>query len=239
MLATRAPAKAPGYRSLVDPYFAAAGAAWDAGPKAGEWIAPLLAEFGATLGHAVPGGYASYAVVPIADDDRGRQDHAVLDAVLASLAPSTGEQLVHVGLWEGWGWLYDHGDDPRTAPGMGAFGLVVSDGVWTSDAESTRAAVDAMARKRVARPDAAPLELPHRRYFLWSGPLASATALRHAGDIPSLIWPDDRAWFVGAPIYTRELALGGDAPTVGAVVDALSARGARTASRDEVLDIDD
>src|SRR4051812_32182998 len=53
----------------------------------------------------------------------------------------------------------------------------------------------AEARERVAAgsvecPDAQPLELPHRRYYLWTGPLRSVTALRDMWeDPPSLVWP--------------------------------------------------
>ena len=27
---------------------------------------------------------------------------------------------------------------------------------------------------------------------------------------PSLIWPTDRAWFIGIPIYTAEIAIGAE-----------------------------
>lgn len=211
----------------------AAGAAWDAGPAAGEWIGPLLDEFGPTLGHAVPSGYEAYAVVPIPSGDEiaSRQDYRVFEALVEVLAPFTGEQVVHTAFWEGWGWLYNHGEDPRTALGMGVF-------VFGSHDEMALAeATEAMARRRVARPDVPPLALPGRKYFLWSGPLRSAAALRHTGDIPSLVWPEDRSWFIGAPIYTAEIAVGADAQIIQAVLDAPSL-GARRAERGDVLEGD-
>lgn len=220
----------------MDECLTAAGASWDLGPAAGAWIGPLLDEFGATLGHAVPAGYEAYAVVPIpwGDELPERQDYPVLEVLIAQLAPVTGTQVVHTALWEGWGWLHDRDQDPRTAPGSAAF-------VISHDEAALRHAQEAMARNRVARPHAAPLMLPARNYFLWSGPISSVAALRHNGDIPSLIWPEDRSWFIGAPEYTTEIAIGADERILRTVLDApaLRARGARRAERDELLQVDD
>jgi hypothetical protein len=220
----------------MDEYFTAAGASWDSEPTAGEWIGPLLDVFGATLGHAVPVGYEAYAVVPIpwGDEMPERHDYPVLEDLIEQLAPFTGAQIVHTALWEGWGWLYDRDQDPRTAPGSAAF-------AFPHDETALSHAQETMGRRRVARPDAAPLMLPQRNYFLWSGPLSSVAALRHNGDIPSLIWPEDRSWFIGAPIYTREIAVGADGRIIRAVLDAprLHALGVRRAKRDEVLQGDD
>jgi hypothetical protein len=62
---------------------------------------------------------------------------------------------------------------------------------------------------------------------------------RHQADSrPSLIWPDVRSWFIGAPIYTNEIAVAGPTGVIDAVLaDPLLL--ARTATRDEELDIDD
>lgn len=220
----------------MDEYLTAAGASWDPEPTGGEWIGSLLDFFGRTLGHAVPAGYEAYAVIPIpwGAEMPERQDYPVLEALIQQLAPFTGAQIVHTALWEGWGWLYDRDQDPRTAPGSAAF-------AFPHDEAVLRQAQESMARRRVARPYAAPLMLPERNYFLWSGPLSSVAALRHNGDIPSLIWPEDRSWFIGAPIYTSEIAVGADERIIRAVLDApgLHALGARRAKPDEVLQGDD
>lgn len=243
---------------VVSPHLAAAGAAWDAGPEAGAWIAARLGPLGASVGDAVPHGYAAYAVVPLDrpddDGDDAPTDLDTLDALLDVLAPLTGDQPVHTGIWEGWGWLYDHGDDPRTARGMAALVAGRPPGRWRLGrwrlgrrARTERAAHDAalaearerMAAERVERPAAAPLELPHRRYYLWTGPLRSATALRRQPSCPpSLVWPQDRSWFVGIPIYTREIAVGGTTATVAAVLadPRLRARPAMPATELDIRD---
>lgn len=231
----------------ASPHLAAAGAVWDDGPEAGLWIADRLAPFGDSVGHAVPLGYEAYAVAPLWPDEHANADRGCLpmiEAVLDVLERFTGDQPVHCGMWDGWGWWYSRGQDPRTAPGMGAINLV-----WAEDAaEPSQEEIDrtrADARERLAidcvqRPDVEPLTLPERHYYyLWTGPLRSVTAFHHEPqDPPSLIWPEDRAWFVGAPIYTNEIAIAGTSE----IIDALFADPRLNAARatpDDALDTDD
>jgi hypothetical protein len=230
--------------TVVSPHLAAAGAAWDQGPDAGGWIADQLAPFGPSVGHAVPLGYSAYAVVPMSPDDEpvDCRCHAPLEALLDVLGPFTGDQPVHCGMWEGWGWWYDTGSDPRTAAGMAVSIAWLEGEERPAQEEIDRALADAreeLAAERVERPDAEPLDLPYRRYYLWTGPLRSATAFRHQPhDPPTLIWPEDRSWFVGVPIYTNEIAVAGTTAVVEAVV-ADTRLSARRATPDDVLGIDD
>jgi hypothetical protein len=197
------------------------------------------------VGHAVPLGYAAYAVVPIPWDDDIDEVLApvtALEALLDVLEPFTGDQRVFSGIWPGFGWMYEAGLDPRTAPGMGAGVYWPQDGPRPTQEEVDRALAEAresMAAERVECPETPPLELPHRDYYVWSGPLGSALAFRHqAHSPPSLVWPGDRSWFVGAPIYTNEIAVAGANDVVDAVLgdDRLKAR---AATPDDELDIED
>lgn len=228
----------------ASPHLAAAGAAWDDGPQAGGWIANRLGPFGASVGHAVPLGYAAYAVAPLwpqDDSQAGRGGLPALEAVLDVLERFTGDQPVHSAMWDGWSWWYSPGADPRTAPGMGAqvFWSATDE---PSQEELADALADARARlavDRVQRPDVAPLELPERRYYVWTGPLTSVTALHHQPqDPPSLIWPEDRSWVVGVPIYTDEIAIAGTTEAIDAVLAEPRLKATR-ASPDDTLDIDD
>jgi hypothetical protein len=78
-----------GVVTVVSPDLLAAGAAWDDGPGAGSWIAERLGPFGGAVGHAVPLGYAGYAVVPIPfeDEDDSQTDSAavIVTGALASI----------------------------------------------------------------------------------------------------------------------------------------------------------
>lgn len=221
--------------SIVDmnKYLSAAGAEWDSGPEAGMWIGPLLDEFGESLGHAVPPIYGEYAVIPIPQDKDEVElyDFSVLESLVELLAVFTGDQAVHTALWEGWGYLYDHDQDPRTAARMITY---------TSGSGDLPPVPDWIVETRVARPNAAPLQLPHRNYYLWTGPLKSTLAIQIHGNIPSLIWPEDRSWFIGAPIYTDELAVGADERLIQAIIStpSMAEFGARRATRNDNLRID-
>jgi hypothetical protein len=210
--------------SVVSSHLTAVGAAWDDGPAAGRWIAKRLAPFGPSLGHAVPLGYPSYAIVPIplADDrDEAPGCFSTVEAALDVLDYLTQDQPVHSGVWDGWAWWYPTGSDPRTADGMGV-GVAWPDGDRPTQDEIDRTLGEAreqLVAIRVEQPDVEPLELPHRRYYLWTGPLRSALAFAdEAHDPPSLIWPEDRSWFVGVPIYTHEIAIAGGSPVIDAIL---------------------
>jgi hypothetical protein len=91
----------------------------------------------------------------------------------------------------------------------------------------------------VEYPDVAPLDLPNRRYYVWTGPLRSATAFdAWLHDPPSLVWPADRAWFVGIPIYTFEIAIAGSVAVVDAILGDPQLN-ARCVSTDYDLEGDD
>ncbi|WP_155891927.1 hypothetical protein [Conexibacter woesei] len=218
--------------------------AWEDGPEAGGWIAGLLGPFGPTVAGAVPRGHPAHAIVPVPrpDDDTPEDPGHVptLEALVGVLAPVTGHQQVHCAIWEGWSWWYPHGTDPRTAPGMGAGVLWSGDGEPTQE-ERERAlaqAREAMAAECMEAPDVRRLDLPYRAYYVWRGPLESITAFRdYPPNPPSLIWPEDRSWFVGIPIYSEDIAVAGSDALVDAVCAALPA--ARRAAPGDVLDIDD
>jgi hypothetical protein len=229
--------------TVVSQHLLAFGAEWDEGPQAGEWIADRLGPFGPSVGHAVPLGYPAYAIVPIQweeDDEDASAPSIALDALLDVLVPFTGDQSVHAGIWPGFGWMYETGGDPRANSGVGVFWSPDEPRPTQAEIDRTRAeGIEVVAAGRVERPDAESLDLPHRDYYLWTGPLRSALAFRHeTWSLPSLIWPDDRSWFVGAPIYTSELAVGASADVIDAVL-ADTRLLARTAAPDEILDIDD
>ncbi len=229
--------------SVVSQHLLAVGARWDEGPEAGAWIADRLGPPGPSVGHAVPLGYSAYAIVPIQwdeNDEDARAPVIALDALFDVLESFTGEQSVHAGVWPGFGWMYETGGDPRANAGVGVWWSPDEPRPPQAEIDRLRAeGVEAIAAERVEIPDAQPLLLPWREYFLWTGPLRSALAFRHhAWSPPSLIWPHDRSWFIGAPIYTNEIALAGPIDIIDAVLGDARLL-ARTTTPAEDLDIDD
>ena len=155
---------------------------------------------------------------------------AQTDALVAALARSTGDQPVHLALWTGHAFLYDHGTDPRASSGVAPLVGWPEDEPRPTPEEIERAVAEAwehLAPTLVERPAAPMLLLPHREYHLWTGTLADAGAFRDHEQPPNLWWPEDRSWFVGTEIDAAATYVGGS----DALVEALCADPALGASR--------
>jgi hypothetical protein len=166
--------------TVSSPHLDAAGATWTPGPAVGGWIAPQLGPFGPSVSHATPLGYEAYAVMPTVPHDDGEPEETLssLDPVLETLARFTDGQPVHTAMWDGWDWWYPTGTVPHPT-GIGVFWDPDGPRPSPEELERARAHVRAdVARDMVEIPDVAPLDLPHRRYYVWTGPLHSATAFR-------------------------------------------------------------
>ena len=184
---------------------------------------------------------------PPDEDPAGHPGAALgaLEALLDVLGPFTGEQPVHAGMWDGWGWWYDSGADPRTNAAMG-LGLA-----WpVGEPRPTQGEIDRLladtrehvAAELVERPD---LGRPQASEWvpipLVDGAAAAVSRdrFRHQPqDPPSLIWPEDRSWFVGAPIYTNGIAIAWREVVVDAAI-ADPRLSVRRVTVDDDLDIDD
>jgi hypothetical protein len=230
---------------IVSPHLVAVGARWEDGPAAGAWIADRLGPFGPSVSHAVPLGYPAYAIVPIPWDEDADEDLGpvtALDALLDVLEPFSAAQTVHSGIWPGFGWMYDRSEDARAVAGASLSFFGPEEGPRPTQDQLGRRRAEAaeqVAADLVEQPQTAPLELPYREYYLWAGPLRSALAFRqHPYSPPSLIWPEERSWFVGAPIYTNEFAIGGSRDVIDAILGDARLN-ARLATPDDELDGDD
>ena len=78
-------------------------------------------------------------------------------------------------------------------------------------------------RRRQGRPSpawaSAPrVELPHRKYFLYRGPIETPTKPLPVNQSPNLWWPDDRAWFVVTEVDYAWTYVGGSRAAIDAVL---------------------
>jgi hypothetical protein len=221
----------------------------------GDWIAPRLRGFGGRVNQVIPDGFAAYARVlhPALDEHRqpvpwaevcrrtGRTAHplmqwtsiagaewsrsdtlagpplvgcappAVLAAVLDVLRRFTPEACdCYHALWEGWGWLHSGGwafltsaDDPPSPASSGP--------------EPSGLAAEVLNGPR--------LELPHRRYVLFRGPLHAALRLGHQVTVnwfdpqsPSLLWPADRSWCLATEVDFDSTLIGGSPELIDAIL---------------------
>jgi len=68
-------------------------------------------------------------------------------------------------------------------------------------------------------------DLPHRRYFLLTGPVRAVTGFRVPGSStwhnPDLFWPDDRQWFVATDVDLWSLYIGGTTRFVDALASSV------------------
>ncbi|MFJ9173508.1 hypothetical protein [Streptomyces sp. NPDC102360] len=164
------------------------------------WVRDALPDFAAGMvGSLLPAGYERYVrVLHPAEDDADAGDgpgEGTLPGPLAAPLASILEGRTATpddcffGIWEGCGYFDD-----------GTVTAVLTSGTGTSSWQ-VRPAVDIA--------DAPRLELPHRGYAVFRGPVDSVTALAmavagEAGEsadvanalVPDLWWPADRSWFV-------------------------------------------
>ncbi len=135
------------------------------------------------------------------DTPPGQLDAAQLPTLLDVLAAHTergADAEVVAALWEGYGWIQGGSAVVRVTLGP--------DGTTTEHPPPAFPA-DVMAAPR--------LELPHRAYLLFRGPLAGVRPFFAAGDsgfwgqTPNLLWPADRTWCVATEIDLDSTVVGG------------------------------
>jgi hypothetical protein len=209
--------------------------------SAGSWIALRLGPFGGDVGSNVPWGFEGYARVlhPPREDEltswaevcsvTGNRAHALMqwgsitsrpwgggEPERGNLPPdnlgrlcdvlarhSPGDAPCYFGVWEGYGW-----GDVRSASS-----------ITFSVAGPSTVLPPPQAGPRVLPPElinGPRLRLPHRDYFLFTGPLRAALDLGEWPDpdwfipqSPNLIWPQDRSWYVASEIDFDSTLVGG------------------------------
>lgn len=179
---------------------------WDSDGRAAERIGERLGEFG-TVGGNVPLGYESYVSIPNSADPGYASDGTIdlsdgperLEQLLDVLLPPGTEQTLHCALWNGYGFLYDHGTDPNASRGSGMLASVSGE------------PMPVQHDRLVERAEQVHLSLPHRDHHLWSGPREVASALLDHLQSPTIMFPADRSWFLNSDLDSARTEIGGPA----------------------------
>jgi hypothetical protein len=196
------------------------------GAAAGAWIEPRLGgEFGAvTL--QVPKGYEAYARIfhPIGDYG-GKPMRWAEVAKLVARTPHREMQWEELAVgthWYGEGPLTEGMDffdldalceilSARTAdPSDCYFGLSTSRG-WLDSFPASQ-----YGRRLLGLP-------PDRFHIVLAGPLAAVGQITRDGkwrDVPNLIWPADRSWFVVSEVDFDSTLVGGSVELIKAIVES-------------------
>jgi hypothetical protein len=169
----------------------------------------------------VPSGFEAYARVGLPEWEEPPPEnglpHEVLSALCDIVAAHGSTEDCWFAVWEGYGWLH----------GGGFFLLSAPPDVSVDQAELE-------ARRAAASQPAFPVEvlggpklqLPHREYLVFHGPLATALTLGRQslfGDFqrrsPDLLWPADRSWFIATDVDLPFSYVGGTERLIADVIE--------------------
>jgi hypothetical protein len=181
-----------------------------------EWIAGTR-QPGWTVGALVPNQYPLVLRVRAPDPNDGDWWSAYRD--LLGVVAAVGEQHTSTpdrawfAVWEGHGFA-----NGRTRIAMQG---PLDDSMREALARERSRLRDEDERRnasiRTALSEVPQFELPHRVYYLLTGPVAAATQLQDPEDLhetgwrrPDLFWPDDRRWFVATDVDFWSFYIGGD-----------------------------
>ncbi|MGI9120608.1 MAG: hypothetical protein ACR2G7_10910 [Acidimicrobiales bacterium] len=192
---------------------------WSQEVSQADWIVQRLHDFAVDVGSVIPDGLPAYVRIEHGDARAGGSLSPEETVALVSLlAPVTAPDRCWFCLWEGFGWIRGGRamvrlERPsRLRRGLRRLRLV---GLCWDPAGSPMGAVppDVLAGPHV--------ELPHRSYLLYRGPVATATAwLGHPyRQSPNLWWAADRTWVVASEIDLDWTCVGGPVALIRRILD--------------------
>lgn len=158
--------------------------------------------------------------------DQGRLPLDQLAAVSGLLAQHTGTPSDSVvGIWAGWGELH-----PGTGMKVLTFTRIGDESAEDAQREAEQALLDAVSDGVARAAGVGPtLELPGREYVLLAADVRELTDESWAqaagigwryryGPTPNILWPADRAWFLGSEIDFDSTLVGGTRALIEAIV---------------------
>lgn len=152
--------------------------------------------------HAINGPRVSVSEVAVAPPEPGNLESDLLKVLCAALAAHTSTaDSCWFCLWDGYGWLHETGVSTMESRPIGTFVPPPSTLAGARDPAFLPPV------PRAAVPNAPRVNLPHRDYLLFEGPLEAAIELGwimpgggFVPQSPNLFWPHDHAWCVASEI---------------------------------------
>jgi hypothetical protein len=189
------------------------------------WMAPRLMSFASGVGALVPTGFEAYARV--LHPARGEDGSPVRWAAIAAWSGATMHGLAQ----------FESIARPcvAAAAALRPRPFVAAPETGNLELESLAAVCDVLGRHTANRnhctlgvwegygatsPPSTTLELPERRHLLFTGPLSAAGGLGwlYGGSFgprsPSIMWPDDRIWFLATDVDLDSTYVGGTAALI-------------------------
>jgi hypothetical protein len=144
---------------------------------------------------------------------------------------TTRPEVCWIGIWEGWGGL--------NGPAIAIFAADTESEEFKKREVETERVNSALADVAQRVDDAPRFEHPGRNYVLTRTPCRSVCELNHSPlDVaPSLVWPEDRAWFVGSEIDFDSTIVAGSEECITALLSEDGLEVVRVEPEDR-LDID-
>jgi hypothetical protein len=192
--------------------------------SAADWVFEALYAFKrSAVGSVIPSGFDAYACLlhsGRSDDDqmRGRPRLEEIRSLADALRSATSTpETCWFCIWIGWGWLHV------------SAGSIAHLGGEPPDWRDPLVEVERFAAS------ASVVGNPYREYHLFSGPVDAVvdSALpSFSHDVPSLWWPDDRAWIVATEVDLSWTYVGATEPATERVLDVWPFDGKRVTPDD-------
>lgn len=192
---------------------------WSQEVSQADWIVQRVHDFAVDVGSVIPDGLPAYARIEHGDASTGSLNPEETEALVSLLAQVTTPDRCWFCLWEGFGWIRGGRAMVRlerqssVREGLRRLPLV---GRLMAPAGSP--VPGAVSPEVLAGPR---VELPHRSYLLYRGPVATATAwLGHPyRQSPNLWWAADRTWVVASEIDLDWTYVGGPVALIRRILD--------------------
>ena len=183
---------------------------WIDGREAGEWLRRSIVTFGVNVGSFLPRQFEAFARIEHGKQtewsEEGNFPYSLIEPLTTHLAAATTTPMkCYFAVWEGYG------------VGTMVFGFPPG-----TPAKERRAQIESQPRPPAWKSRAPTLELPERRYHVFTGPIEGAatslSGMPMGWQSANLWWPADHAWCVATEIDLAWTYVGGSRRLINGIL---------------------